>query len=49
MAEYNLVSIHGAFVVDCEAVFDLYENVSAPEWTDTEVIETKLLETSDNE
>ena len=49
MAEYNLESENNMLVVDCEAVFDLYENVSAPEWTDTEVIETKLLETSDNE
>lgn len=49
MAEYNLESENNMLVVDCEAVFDLFENVSAPEWTDTEVIETRLLETSDNE
>jgi len=49
MAEYNLESENNMLVVDCEAVFDLFENVNAPEWTDTEVIETKLLETSDNE
>ena len=49
MAEYNLESENNMLVVDCEAVFDLFENVSAPGWTDTEVIETRLLETSDNE
>ena len=49
MVEYNLVSENNMLVVDCESVFDLYENVSKTEWTDTEVIETKLLETSDNE
>lgn len=65
MAEYNLVSIHGAeenmFVVDCEAVFDLYVSIHDAGRADEEnivqdceiarsqVIETRLLETSDNE
>ena len=30
MAEYNLESENNMLVVDCEAVFDLFENVSAP-------------------